>query len=65
MCELLQKHICACMSRTFFYGSYFEEEKLREALAHHVQCWEEDGVDLSVAAAGVKKTGLAVGGNRA
>ena len=28
---------------------------MREALARHAQCWEEDEVDPSVAAAGVKK----------
>ena len=55
MSELLQKHIRTCLSRTFFDGSDVEEEKLREALAWHAQCWEEDGGDLSVAAAGVKK----------
>ena len=42
MSEFLQNHICACLSRTFFDGSDVEEEKLREALARHAQCWEED-----------------------
>ena len=51
----LQKHICACLSRTFFDGSDIEEERLREALAQHAQCWEEDYVDPSAATAGVKK----------
>ena len=55
MSELLQKHIRAYLSRTLFDGSNVEEEKLREALAWHAQCWEEDEVDPSVAAAGVKK----------
>ena len=53
--ELLQKHIRACLSRTFFNGSDIGEEKLREALARHAQCWEEDEANPSVAAAGVKK----------
>ena len=35
--------------------SDLEEEKLREALARHAQCWEKDEADPSVAAAGVKK----------
>ena len=39
-----------------FYGSELEEKTLRKALARHAQCWEEDEVDPSVAAAGVKKT---------
>ena len=55
MSELLQKHVRACASRMFFDGSDVEEEKLREALAWHAQCWEKDEVDLSVAAAGMKK----------
>ena len=55
MPELLQKHIRACLSRTFFYGYDVEEEKLREVLARHAQCWEGDEVDHSVAAAGLKK----------
>ena len=55
MSELLQKHIRACLYRTFFVGSNLEEEKSREAKARHAQCWEEDQVDPSVAAAGVKK----------
>ena len=55
MSELLQKHVRECLSRTFFDGSDLEEEQLREALARHFQCWEEDKVDPSVAAAGVKK----------
>ena len=56
MSELLQKLIRACLSRTFFDGSDLEEKTLREALARHAQCWEEDEGDPSVAAAGVKKT---------
>ena len=55
MSELLQKYIRACLSRTFFNGSDLEA-KLREALMRHAQCWEEDEVDPSVAAAGMKKT---------
>ena len=53
--ELLQKHVRGCPSRTLFDGSDIEEKKVREALAWHAQCWEEDEVDPSVAAAGVKK----------
>ena len=45
-----------CLSRTFFYASDVEEERLREALARHSQCCEEDYVHPSIAAAGVKKT---------
>ena len=52
--ELLQKRIRACLSRTFFDGSYIEE-KFREAPGRHTQCWKKDEVDPSVAAAGVKK----------
>ena len=55
MSELLQKRIRACLSRTFFYGSDLEEENLREALARHAQCREEDEIDLSVATTGVKE----------
>ena len=55
MSELLQKHIRACLSKTFFDGSDIQEEKLHEALARHAQYWEEDQVDPSVAAAVVKK----------
>ena len=55
MSELLQKHIRAYLSRTFFDGSAVEEKKLREALARHAQCWEEDEVDPSDTAAGIKK----------
>ena len=55
MFELLQKYIRACLSRTFFNGSCLEEQKLREALARHAQCWEENEVDPFVAAADVKK----------
>ena len=54
MSKLLQKHIRACLSRTFFDGSDVEE-KLRDALARHAQCWEEDEVNSSVTAAGMKK----------
>ena len=39
----------------FFDGSDLEEGKLREALARNAQCGEEDEVNPSVAAAGVKK----------
>ena len=53
MSELLQKHIRVCLSITFFDGSGYEEEKLREALAWHAQCWDEDEVDRFVAAAAV------------
>ena len=42
----------------FFDRSDIEEEKLREVPALYAQCWGEDEVDLSVAAAGLKK-GLA------
>ena len=55
VCELLQKHIRVCLSKTFFDGYDAKKEKLREALAWHAQCWKEDEVDPSVAAAGVKK----------
>ena len=55
MSELLQKHIRACLSTAFFYGSDLEKVKLRETLARHTQCREEDEVDPSVAAAAVKK----------
>ena len=55
MSVLLQKHIHACLSRTFFDGSDLEKEKMHEALARHTQCCEEDEVDPSVAAAGEKK----------
>ena len=41
MSELLQKRIRACRPRMFFYGSDLEEEKLREVLARHAQCWEK------------------------
>ena len=53
--ELLQKHIRACLSRTFFYGSNFEEKKLRGTYARYAQRWEKYEVDLSVAVAGVEK----------
>ena len=39
MSELLQKHIRAYLSRTFFDGSDLEEETLRKALAQHAQYW--------------------------
>ena len=55
MSELLQKHIRACLSRTFFDRSDVEEKKLHEALAWHAQCWEEDDVEPSITAAGVNK----------
>ena len=55
MSELLQKHVRTCLTRRFFGGSDVEEEKLRKALAWHGQCWEEDEVDPSIAAAGAKK----------
>ena len=46
MSELLQNHFHACLSRTFGDRSSVGEEKLlREALARHYQCWEEDEVD--------------------
>ena len=51
----MHEHICACLSKTFFDGPDFGEEKLREALPRHAHCWKEDEVDLSLAAAGVKK----------
>ena len=57
-----QKHIRARLLRTVFYGFDVEKEKLRDALARHAQCWEEDEVDSSAAAADVKN---AFGGNRA
>ena len=52
--ELLQKPIRAYPSRTFFYGSDIEEEKLREALAQYAQGWADE-IDPSVTAVGVKK----------
>ena len=55
MSDLPVEHIRASLSKTFFDGSDLEEAKLREALARHAQCCEEDKVDPSVAAAGVKK----------
>ena len=55
MSKLLQKHIRASLSRTFFDGSDLEKENLRESLAWHAHCWEGDEVDPSAAAAGVKK----------
>ena len=55
MSELLQKHIRACLPRTYLDGSNFEEETLREAPARHARCWKEDEVDPSVADVGVEK----------
>ena len=39
----------------FFDGSDLKEEKLREPLAWHAQCWGENEVDLFVAAATLNK----------
>ena len=55
MSGLLQKHIRACLSRTFFDGSDVDKENLHEALARHAQSCEEDEVDPYVTAAGLKK----------
>ena len=55
--QTVKRYIRAHLSRTFFDGSDVEGEKLREALpAPHAQCWAENEVDPSVAAAGLKKT---------
>ena len=54
MSEMLQKHIRACLPRTVFDGPDLEEKKWRGALTRHDQCWKEDEVDPSVAAADVK-----------
>ena len=54
MSELLQKHIHACLSTTFFDGSDVEK-MLRKALAWHAQYWENDEVDPPVAAARAMK----------
>ena len=37
--------------RMFFDGFDVEEKKLREALARHAHCWEEDEVNFLVTTA--------------
>ena len=49
--ELLQKNNRACL---FFTDLILKDKKVREALAWHAQCWEEDEVNPSVAAASGK-----------
>ena len=53
--ELVPRHIRACLSRTIFDGTVLEEDNLREALARHAKCWEDEDIDPSIAAAGVRK----------
>ena len=53
--ELVPKHIRACLSRTIFDGTVLEEDNLKEALARHAKCWEDEEIDPSIAAAGVRK----------
>ena len=55
MTELVPRHIRACLSRTIFDGTVLEEDNLREALARHAKFWEDEDIDPSIAAAGVRK----------
>ena len=41
------------LSRTYFDGTELQEDDLREALAKHAECWTDDSVDPSIAAAEV------------
>ena len=51
--QLLRQSIRLCLSRTYLYGTELQEDDLREALAKHAECWTDDSVDPSIAAAEV------------
>ena len=51
--QLLRQSIRSCLSLTYFDGTELQEDDLREALAKHAECWTDDSVDPSIAAAEV------------
>ena len=51
--QLLRQSIRSCLSRTYFDGTELQEDDSREALAKHAECWTDDSVDPSIAAAEV------------
>ena len=51
--QLLRQSIRSCLSRTYFDGTEIQEHNLREALAKHAECWTDDSIDPSIAAAEV------------
>ena len=51
--QLLRQSIRSCLSRTYFGGTELQEDDLREALAKHAECWTDDSVYPSIAAAEV------------
>ena len=53
--QLLPVSIRRCLSRTYFNGDELEADDLWEALAKHAECWEDDTVDHSIAAAEVAR----------
>ena len=53
--QLLPVSIRRCLSRTYFNGDELEADDLWEALAKHAECWEDDIVDHSIAAAEVAR----------
>ena len=51
--QLLRQSIRSCLSRTYFDETEFQQGDLREAIAKHAECWTEDSIDPSFAAAEV------------
>ena len=49
--QLLRQFIRSRLSRTYFDGTELQKDYLREALAEHAECWTDDSVDPSIAAA--------------
>ncbi|CAB1096113.1 unnamed protein product [Ectocarpus sp. CCAP 1310/34] len=54
-CQLLRQSIHKCLSRTYFDGTELEETDLCEALAKHAECWTDDTIEPSIAAAAVTR----------
>ena len=51
--QLLRQSIRSCLSRTYFDGTELQEDALPEALAKQAECWTNDSIDPSIAAAEV------------
>lgn len=47
------KSIRSCLSRSYFNGDELENDNILEALAQHAECWKDDEIDPSIAAAKV------------
>ena len=51
--QLLGQSIRSCLSRTYFDGTEVQEDDLRERFTKHAECWTDDSVGPTIAAAEV------------